>query len=97
MTSTRTGNGFLSLLFAATAAVLPLVAPSGLAADPVPFEGIFEGTFAINPFTLQLHFEGDGQALHLGDSTIVGDSQLAPDGPGCFEIVADAEIGRAHV
>src|SRR5262249_43738350 len=90
MISTRTGSGFLSLLFAATATALPLVAPSARAADTVPFKGVFEGTFAINPFTLQLHFEGDGLASHLGDSKIVGDSQLAPDGPGCFEIVADA-------
>jgi hypothetical protein len=90
MTSTRTSNGFLSLLFAAAATALSLVAPSARAADPVPFMGIFEGTFAINPVTLHLHFEGDGLASHLGDSAIVGDSQLAPDGPGCFVIVADA-------
>ena len=90
MTSTRTVNGFLSLLFAAMAAVIPLVAPFARAGDTVPFEGIFEGTFAINPFTLQLHFEGDGLARQLGDSEIVGDSQLAPNGPGCFAIVADA-------
>jgi hypothetical protein len=90
MTPTRTGNGFLSLLFAATAAALPLAAPSAGRADTVPFEGSFEGMFAINPLTLHLHFEGDGLASHLGDSEIIGDSQLAPDGPGCLEIVADA-------
>jgi hypothetical protein len=90
MTSTRTSNGFLSLLFAVTATALSLVAPSARSADTVPFKGIFEGTFAINPVALQLHFEGDGLARQLGNSEIVGDSQLAPDGPGCFEIVADA-------
>ena len=90
MASTRTSNGFLSLLFAATATALSLVAPSARASDTVPFNGTFDGAFAINPVTLQLHFEGNGLASHLGNSEIVGDSQLAPDGPGCFEIVADA-------
>ena len=67
-----------------------MVAQSVHAQTDVPFKGVFEGTFAINPVTLQLHFSGEGTASHLGESDIVGESQLAPTGPGCFQIATDA-------
>lgn len=88
MTLTRTP--FVRSLLSVTAiAMLTLVAPSVRAESDRPFKGIFEGAFAINPATLQLHFAGDGPASHLGESAIVGDSQLVPSGPGCFQIVTD--------
>lgn len=67
-----------------------IVAQSVHALTDVPFKGVFEGTFAINPVTLQLHFSGEGTASHLGESDIVGESQLAPPAHGCFEIATDA-------
>lgn len=88
MTLTRTP--FVRSLMSVTAiAMLTLVAPSVRAEGDRPFKGIFEGTFAINPATLQLKFAGDGPASHLGESAIAGDSQLVPSGPGCFQIVTD--------
>ena len=88
MTLTRTP--FVRSLMSVTAIpMLTLVTPSVRAESDRPFKGIFEGAFAINPATLQLHFAGDGPASHLGESAIVGDSQLVPSGPGCFQIVTD--------
>jgi len=79
-----------ALICAASIATLTVVTSPVRAASSVPFKGIFEGTFAISPLDLQLHFSGDGPASHLGDTGIVGDSQLAPAEPGCFDIVTDA-------
>lgn len=77
------------LAFLAVVAMLITTAPSMHAQSGVPFKGIFEGTFAIDPADLRLHFSGEGPASHLGDSGLIGDSQLVPAGPGCFDIASD--------
>jgi hypothetical protein len=79
-----------AFLFVALLAMMNMIAQPAQGVTSVPFKGVFEGTFAIDPATLQLHFSGEGPASHLGDSGIVGDSQLVPAGPGCFQIGADA-------
>jgi len=97
MTRMRSLNVVLALLSVASIAMLTMMAQSVHATSNVPFKGVFEGTFAINPANLHLHFSGEGPASHLGDSDIVGDSQLVPAGPGCFEIATDAvTLGAAN-
>jgi hypothetical protein len=83
-------TGTLALVSAAAMSFLTFVTPPALATTSVPLKAIFEGTFTINPITLELHFSGEGQASHFGDSTIVGDSALVPASPGCFAIADDA-------
>jgi hypothetical protein len=89
MSSLGTGGRIIFRFFGAAFLLMLTLAPSTRATGTVPFKGIFDGTFAINPLNLQLHFSGEGPASHMGDSGIVGDSQLAPAGPGCFQIVTD--------
>ena len=86
---TRSSSVRLVLSLLPVVAVLAM-ASSTRAQTSVPFKGVFEGAFAINPADLQLHFSGEGPASHLGDSSLAGDSQLAPAGPGCFDIATDA-------
>jgi hypothetical protein len=89
MTRMRSLSVVLTLVLVASIAMLTVTAQSVHAKTSVPFKGVFEGTFEINPANLHLHFSGEGPASHLGDSGIVGDSQLVPAGP-CFEIATDA-------
>jgi len=97
MIRTPSLNVVLTVLSVASVAMLSAIAQSVHAQSGVPFKGVFEGTFEINPASLLLHFSGDGPASHLGNSAIVGDSQLVPAGPGCFEIAIDAvTLGAAN-